>query len=333
MRFSKNTLIVFLAFTSLAGGAVAWRQYQELIALRAAALNTNERADWQKRLWAAEKKTADLEHKIAAQPKPPAPESETPEAEPPPAERPRGPRFDRGGFAALMDQPEMQRLMALQQKGALDARYSQLFKSLNLTPEQLERFKNLLVEKSTAMMDVLAAARQQGINPRSDRDAFQKLVSDAQAQVDDSIRSALGDVGYQQYKNFEQTQPQRAVVGQLEQRLSYSSTPLSDEQANQLVNILASTSSATNRNGNQPFFFGAGQVAAGAAGFGGRVTITDATINQALGVLAAPQIDALKQLQQEQQAQAELSAAMRRQFQQNRAGSGSSTGGATTPGG
>jgi hypothetical protein len=319
VRFSKNTLIAFLAFTSLAGGALAWRQYQELVTLRAAALNTNERADWQKRLWAAEKKNTDLEHKIAAQPKAPAAAPEAADAELAPGERPRGPRFDRGGFAALMDQPEMQRLMALQQKGALDARYAQLFKSLNLTPEQLERFKNLLVEKSTAMMDVMAAARQQGINPRTDRDAFQKLVADAQAQVDDSIRSALGDVGYQQYKNFEQTQPQRAVVSQLEQRLSYSSTPLSPEQANQLVNILASTSPTAARNNNQIFFAGGPAVGA-AVNFGGQATITEATITQSLGVLAAPQIDALKQLQQEQQAQAELGAAMRKQFQPNRGG-------------
>lgn len=334
MRFSKNTVIVFLAFTSLAGGTVAWRQYQELITLRAAALNTNERADWQKRLWAAEKKTADLEHKIATQPRAAAPEPETAEAEPARDDRARGPRFDRGGFAAIMDQPEIQRLMALQQKSALDARYAQLFKSLNLTPEQLERFKNLLVERNTAMMDVLAASRQQGINPRADRDAFQKLVSDAQAQVDESIRSTLGDVGFQQYKNFEQTQPQRAVVNQLEQRLSYSSTPLSDDQANQLVNILAATSSAPAGGRNQTFFAGPAGAVAAAAGLGGHVTITDATINQSLGVLAAPQIDALKQLQQEQQAQAELSAAMRRQFQQNRPSPGSGTSAPpTTPGG
>lgn len=332
MRISKNTVIAFLAFTSLAGSAVAWRQYQELITLRAAALSTNERADWQKRLWAAEKKNSDLERKVATQPK------AEPEPDPGPepvvaGERPRGPRFDRGGFAAIMDRPEMQRLMAIQQKAGLDARYAALFKSLNLTPDQLERFKNLLVERNTAMMDVLAAARQQGINPRSDRDAFQKLVSDAQAQVDESIRSTLGEAAYQQYKGFEQTQPQRAVVSQLEQRLSYSSTPLTADQANQLVSILTATSpSSTGNNNNAGVFFTAAAGAAGPTVGGSHVPITDATINQSLGVLAAPQIEALKQLQQEQQAQAELNASMRRQFQQNRANTGT-TPGTTTPGG
>ena len=93
------------------------------------------------------------------------------------------------------------------------------------------------------------------------------------------------------------------------------------------------TSPASTTNNNQPFFAAGPVGAAAGMNFGGRVTITDATINQSLGVLAAPQIDALKQLQQEQQAQAELSAAMRKQFQQNRPGTGGGTAGTTPPGG
>src|ERR1700760_1944148 len=53
----------------------------------------------------------------------------------------RGQRRDRGpggGWSALMNSPEAQKLMALQQKANLDSRYAALFKSLNLTPEQLD---------------------------------------------------------------------------------------------------------------------------------------------------------------------------------------------------
>ena len=60
---------------------------------------------------------------------------------------------------------------------------------------------------------------------------------------------------------------------------------------------------------------------------GSETRITDTTINQALGVLAAPQVDALRQLQQEQEAQAALSAAMRNRAREN--GSGANT--ANTP--
>lgn len=334
MHSAKNYLIAFFALTTVAGGVLAWRQYEELITLRAAALNPNERAEWQKRLWDAEKRRTDLETKLAANVEKPEPGDMPPEIRlenGPPQMRTRNGRNEmRNDFAAMMDRPEIQRLMALQQKAALDAKYASLFKSLNLTPEQLEKFKNLLVEKSTAVMDVMAAAREQGTNPRTDRDTFRKLVADAQADVDASIRATLGETAYSQYKDYEQTQPQRVVVDQLAQRLSYSTTPLSADQSAQLVKILETTSEVKAGGGNRVFVAGPGGGPLGFSG-GGGVQVTDATINQALGVLAAPQVDALKQLQQEQQAQAQLSAAMRKQFQESRASAPASGSTVATP--
>jgi len=317
----KNYVLLFLLLTTLAGAAIAWQQYQELISLRAAAMDNDERARWQKRLWAAEKQRADLEAQLATQRK-----SQThDEADAITPERGLGGRANgRANFMAMMDRPEIQRLMALQQKAGLDSRYAGLFKALALTPEQLEKFKNLLVEKRTAMMDVMSAAREQGINPRTDPDAFQKLVADSQTEIDANIRSTLGDTDFAQYQSYEQTLPQRNTVSQLEQRLSYSSTPLTDAQSAQMVQIMAANAPPPRTGANgapAPLTaLGAGMAATlGNGGPGGRVT--DADINQASGVLAAPQIDALKQIQQEQQAQAQLNAAMRAQFQNNRAGS------------
>lgn len=319
MKSPKNVLIAFLALTTVAGAAVAWQQYQELIRLRAAALASSaERADWQKRLWAAEKHRTELESQIAAlPPKPPGPEDAA-DPEVPGREGPRGGRGNgRFNFMAMMDQPEMQKLVAIQQKAGLDSHYSALFKALNLTPDQLDKFKNLLVEKRTAMMDVMAAAREQGINPRTDPNAFRQLIANAQAEIDNSIKTTLGETAFNQYQNYEKTLPQRGVVDQLQGRLSYSGTPLSTAQSEQMVQILATTAPAR-ATGNMPLpLTPFGNTAAAALG-GGGARITDAAINQSLGVLAAPQVDALKQLQQEQQAQAELNAAIRNQFRDNR---------------
>ncbi len=58
MRSGKNYLILVLALTTVTTAAIAWREYRELIVLRAAALNNDERADLQKRVWAAEKRRA-----------------------------------------------------------------------------------------------------------------------------------------------------------------------------------------------------------------------------------------------------------------------------------
>lgn len=321
MSSGRNLAIGALALLAFGLGVFAWLQHRQLVDLRAALLSPSERSDWQKRVWAAEKQRTELESRVAAMTKsetdktPAGAEAAIP---PPPAGDFRG--FG-GGFAGMMENPEVQRLIAIQQKGALDARYAGLFKSLNLTPQQLDQFKNFLVEKGTSMMDVLAAARSQGIDPRSNREAFQKLVADAQAEIDHSIRSTIGETAFNQYKDYETTLPQRSVVNQLEQRLSYTATPLTAQQSEQLVQLLAATSKSSG-GATSPRAMINGAVSSAFGTAGPRATVSDATINQAAGVLAAPQVEALRQLQQEQQSQAALAAALRAQADQRR-GSGS----------
>jgi hypothetical protein len=304
---AKNYVIALLTLTTVAGAGLAWEQYQELIVLRAGALANQDRAEWSKRRAAAA--PTKLEEKTAAAPKGVHDDSEA--ANPADTNWPRGGPGGRNNFGAMLENPDVQRLMSVQRKASLDAKYGALFKSLHLAPEELDRFKNLLVEKGAALMDVLGAARAQGINPRSDPEAFHALVTKAQGEVDASIQSALGEVGFAAYKNFEQTLPQRSVVNQLEQRLSYSSTPLSDAQASQLVQILATTTKPPTESAIRSDIF-AMMSGGGTAPQGGGVHVTNATIDQSLGVLAGPQVDALRQIQQEQQAQADLAATLRK---------------------
>jgi hypothetical protein len=313
----KNLVIAFLVVTTAAGGVLAWQQYQELISLRAAAMDHNERADWQKRLWDAEKKRHELEDALAAMraKASDAKDSTDDSAIVASSEGPSGPRrrpANAANFMALMEKPEIQKLMALQQRGALDSHYAALFKKLNLTPDQLEKFKSLLVEKQTAMADIMAAARAQGLDPRSDPQEFRKLVTDTQAEIDANIKATLGDASFSQYQQYQQTLPQRNVVSQLEQALSYTSTPLSTTQADQMVQILANTSPGTRDASNRTSVAIGIGAAFGAPGPTSR--ITDTAIAQSQGVLAPSQIQALQQLQQTQQAQAQLSQAMRTQL-------------------
>lgn len=233
-------------------------------------------------------------------------------------ERPEGGRLN-----AMMNSPEVQQLMAMQQKAGLDGRYAALFKRLNLSPGELEQFKNLLVEKQSAVMDVFAAARSQGLGGRDNRDEIRQLVQDTQAEIDESIRSAIGEAAYAQYKGYETTLPHRGVVDQLGQRLSYSTTPLSEIQADQLVQILAATAPVGNAGArNQvttPMIAAFPRSGAGTMGLGGGARITDEAVAQSQGVLSGPQLAALQSLQQEQQAAAQLMEQMRAN-RQNRQG-------------
>jgi hypothetical protein len=148
----------------------------------------------------------------------------------------------------LMNKPEVQAMLSLQQKAGIEQRYAALFKNLNLPPDQIEKLKTLLAERSTTMQDVMTAAHEQGIDPRQNPEAFRKLVSDSQNQINASIKATIGENGFAQLSSYEQTLPQRNLVSELQQRLSYTSTPLTAAQAEQMVQILAANSPARQPN-------------------------------------------------------------------------------------
>jgi hypothetical protein len=281
-----------------------------------------ERIDLRKRIWELQKLNGELaaqrEKTAVATDGPVAFSDDNVQADASsPTERPRR---DTNRIASFFNTPEVQQLMALQQKAGLDGGYAALFKKLNLSPADLERFKNLLVEKQSAIMDVMAAARSQGLTGRESRGEILKLVQDTQAEIDGNIRATLGDASFTQYKNYEATLPQRGVVSQLEKRLSYSPTPLNDTQAEQLVQILATNAPPASNSGNRADSTALlGQAMAGnprtaqvAGLFGGAgARITDAAVTQSQGVLAPAQVAALQSLQAEQEAATRLGQQMR----------------------
>src|SRR5688572_23369908 len=189
-------------------------------------MNRDERADLQKRVWDLEKANRELQDRLAAQRDPgdldgllaAATAGETPATG-----KDRGGRGDRSGDSRgrgssglqqanavreLMNKPEVQAMVSLQHKAAIESRYAPLFKNLNLPGDQIEKLKTLLADRSTTMQDVMIAAREQGLNPRDNPEAFRKVVADAQNQINDGIKSVIGEQGFAQLSNYEQTIPQ-----------------------------------------------------------------------------------------------------------------------------
>jgi len=234
VKSPSNILIALLAASVLAVGLLAYSQYRELILLRAQ-VAANDSSGLSKKLADAQKTIRSLEDRLAAlrgrgmREGADAAGGDNPDNNAGANGRGRGGRW--GGFAALGSNPEFQKLLAIQAKGRIAQTYGALFKSLNLSPDQLAQFQQLLADKQQAMMDVLQAAREQGINPRTDPDGFKTLMSQAVAQTDQSIQQAIGDGAFQQYQQYQQTLPERNVVNSLQQQLSYTQTPLTDDQA------------------------------------------------------------------------------------------------------
>ena len=250
-------------------------------------------------------------------------------AAPPASAGPRQMSFRTGGPGGMpgpmlaLESPEMRRLMAVGQRGQLDSRYAALFKSLGLPPAQLDKFKQLLFDKQNAALDVMAAARSQGLMGPDSHGQIQSLVQQANREVDDSIKGLLGDAAFQQFQQFDRTQPQRAIVDQLASRLSYTAAPLSAQQSEQLVQLLADTAPAGSSAGGDNAAFNSGVRVATFVGPGGpggatgtailnvvgggaNATITPEAVTRAQGILNPPQLEALQQIQAEQQAQQQM---------------------------
>lgn len=298
---AKNYVIIVLAAATLTASSIAWNQSRQLAALNADLLKASAEAA------ALKAKPAPVAASFSGPAaRPQASATTAPEIDPaPPATdesaqaRRRG--GDRPNFTALMANPEFAKAMNVQQRAALDTRYADLFRKLNLPPAELEKFKDLLVERQSARMDVMLAAREGGMNARDNRDELRKLTDEAQAEVDANIKATLGEQVFNQYQTFEATQPQRTVVKQLNDRLGYSSTPLNSTQTDFLINALATTGAGN--DSREPTW--------GAGPGGNRPVITDAVIQQAQSVLSPDQLAALKQFQVEQQAQQKVREFMR----------------------
>jgi hypothetical protein len=322
----RNTTVVILALAAVLLAGLAFRETSAARHARTAlATAVEERDGLRERLARLEEEQKSLTSQNASLRSAATSTGARPPPDTMPVNKPFTTAVARGRMPRPMealDSPEMRQLMAIEQKGRLDGRYAALFKALRLSPDQLDRFKQLLVDKQNTAMDVMAVAhRQDLLSPGSGAD-LATMVKKEQDVVDSSIRSLLGETAYEEYQDYERTRSQRGVVDQLASRLSYTDAPLSPQQAEALVDLLAAERS-TQPQPVRPDPAAAGMRVAIAAGGGDTMVsfgpmggdgapISDASLAGAQTVLSEAQLSALRQLQAEQQAQQQMSELLRR---------------------
>ncbi|MES2695594.1 MAG: hypothetical protein V4773_19110 [Verrucomicrobiota bacterium] len=220
-----------------------------------------------------------------------------------------GPRASRkrgGALTRLLENPEFVRALNLQRHAMLDTRFADLFRRLNLEGDELAEFKRLLVEKENVALDVVAVSESAPEGPLRP-ETMQAGIRAAQLQIEQAIHSSLGSDRYAVYRDYERTLMHRATVAQLEQRLSYTSTPLTPSQADAVVRILDSnTPPASVENSAPPVSVLVRSGVPEAVPIGpttaGTGRVTDQVVAQSQTVLTPAQLGALKQIQEEQQA-------------------------------
>jgi hypothetical protein len=291
MKFSPSLLLALLTVTSLGTLALAWNRHLKVLDL---ALDNEQlrldQAELRAELFEA-RHAGGFHVTLASDPGyGPALATETAPAPDPRPARDPGRDIPRGGggFIERMQSPEFQAAQRARSQAMLDNRYADLFRRLNLPPAQLEQLKNLLVDRDTVMNDVMAAATAAGLNPRENGGEMRQLFRQAQEDIDQGIAQLLGTDGFGQYQNYQQTLPQRFAVNQLEQRLSYSTTPLTPAQSEQLVNLLARNARP---EGNIVPPTGPGAIVRGG------VRVDEQVLSQAAAILSPQQLEAFREMQ------------------------------------
>jgi hypothetical protein len=146
----------------------------------------------------------------------------------------------------LQKYPRLQALQLNSKRANMAQSYGAFWRSLGLSPDQIERFQGIMMDHDARMMDLDAAAQLHGPGkPDPAVDALRR-------ETDDALRSAqlqlLGEAGYDQLQEYQRTLPVRTTVDGLAGSLALADLPLSPQQAERLVTIIANSSS-TYRDG------------------------------------------------------------------------------------
>ncbi len=200
----------------------------------------------QKKLKKLERQSAELNRQVQTltgerQGLRPAP-AETPAApssgpQPAAADSGKGKGFFGDFLSKMMDDPEVKKMMRQQQGAMMDVTYGGLFKELGLTPEETDKFKELLLEQGMRGIDKASVFLQTGID-QPDKAAVVKELSQERDESEDQLKAFLGEARYTQYKDYTETMAERMELNQFSQQLASSQNPLTDDQTKQLLEIM-----------------------------------------------------------------------------------------------
>jgi hypothetical protein len=204
----------------------------------------------------------------------------------------------------LEKQPGFAQLRQLQGMRQIYRQYGDL-KSLNLPPEQLDKLRQLLLEKNQAPQDAREAALQAGIAPNSP--AMMKATSDAMQAVDTDIKALVSPDQYAALHNLQTQAGFRSNIEyQIAPDLNAAGLPLTPAQMCALAQVQQDAQQA------------ALQAARGGSKVDIQQQINQAMADQASKILSADQLPIFQQSvsinQQMVEAQAKARAAAQQEL-------------------
>jgi hypothetical protein len=189
-------------------------------------------------------------------------------------------------------------------RASLGLRFGPLYRTLNLSPEQIAKFESTLTEGQQGVVDVWAEAGKQGLSTSGDSatsTGVARLTSGPLGNMEKGLKELLGEAGFENYKQFDKARGNRELITSLAGGLYSSETPLTAVQGEALAAVLASNTRTekipmADDGKNQMYRI---------------LEVTDwaGVQKQAQGILSAPQLVALKALNDQKQLDQEMARA------------------------
>ena len=239
--FSRGS--TWLALGALGVAVLAWNEHQAAHAARAARATAvrNEAAlaaqawSWRVRLARAEcdaetarEELAKLAARAVAEEKAMAPA----------AAKPTGADATHPQVRAWRRDPVVQALELAATRGRLEARFAPMFKRLGLGPERAEKFISNLMALEERFADLNAAATVKNLDDNDD--AIARLRGEAMKEYEVAQRELLGAEDFRRMTDFQWAMPVRESVAGLAAVMTTAGVPMTAEQAEQLVELIAS---------------------------------------------------------------------------------------------
>lgn len=125
----------------------------------------------------------------------------------------------------------------LAQARSVENLYRVLFQQLRFSASDIERFKTLWTQRDASAEALLEELRTKGV--RVDFTAREVVREQTEREFEAGLQREFGEAGARAYARFNETLAVRPLMNTLAAALLYTDTPLTGQQAEQLINIVA----------------------------------------------------------------------------------------------
>jgi hypothetical protein len=120
---------------------------------------------------------------------------------------------------------------------SLDSQYASLFEELNLSPEKLQKLKDLFVDKNLAMQETYKGTDMTREATQEEKAEIKKRTDKVKDEYEAKYKKLLGDADYEKYTAYNDRSGSRSNVTMFKQSLGSDET-LTKDQEKALVEII-----------------------------------------------------------------------------------------------